>query len=175
MEFKELMNKRRSIRKYETQPIPTEVVDRLLEVTLSAPSSRNSHSTHLMVIDHPELIEKMAQMRDYGSSFMKSAPLAILVMGDDTVTDKWQINAAISATTLQLACVDEGLGSCWVHVDGSPCLKDEPEGKKADAFLREFLPIPEGYKVLCAIAIGYTTFSPAPIPEWDREAHIHRL
>ncbi|MBQ1940057.1 MAG: nitroreductase family protein, partial [Alistipes sp.] len=89
MEFKELMNKRRSIRKYETQPIPTEVVDRLLEVTLSAPSSRNSHSTHLMVIDQPELIEKMAQMRDYGSSFMKSAPLAILVMGDDTVTDKW--------------------------------------------------------------------------------------
>lgn len=175
MEFKELISKRRSIRKYEPQPIPQEVVERLLEATLKAPSSRNSHSTHLMVIEDKATIEKMAGMRDYGSSFMKSAPLVILVMGDDTVTDKWQINATISATTLQLACVDEGLGSCWVHVDGSLQFKDEPEGPKADAYLREMLPIPEGYQILCAIAIGYTTFSPAPLPEWDQKAHIHRL
>ena len=175
MEFKELMNKRRSIRKYEAQPIPREVVDRLLEVTLSAPSSRNSHSTHLMVIDQPELIEKMALMRDYGSSFMKSAPLAILVMGDDTVTDKWQINAAISATTLQLACVDEGLGSCWVHVDGSPCLKDEPEGAKADDYLRSLLDIPAHYGILCAVALGYSDYEPKPLPEYEGEERVKWL
>ena len=175
MDFKTLIAKRRSIRKFEPQPVPQEVVDRLVEATLSAPSSRNSHSTHLMVIDNPELIARMAEMRDYGSSFMKNAPLAILVMGDPSVTDKWLVNASISATMLQLACVDEGLGSCWVHVDGSLCFKDDPEGPKADEFLRKLLPIPEGMNILCAVAIGYTTFTPADLPAWDKEAHVHRL
>ena len=34
----------------------------------------------------------MAEMRDYGSAFMKNAPLAILFMGDQSVTDKWLVN-----------------------------------------------------------------------------------
>ena len=107
MEFKTLIAKRRSIRKYDARPVPQEVIDRLVATTMSAPSSRNSHSTHLMVITNPETITRMAEMRDYGSAFMKNAPLAILVMGDQSVTDKWLVNASISATILQLACVRE--------------------------------------------------------------------
>lgn len=175
MEFNKLIAKRRSIRKFEPQAVPQEVVDRLLEATLTAPSSRNSRSTHLMVIDDATTIARMAEMRDYGSAFMKNAPLVIVVMGDTTVTDKWLVNASISATMLQLACVNEGLGSCWVHVDGSLCFKDDPEGPKADEFLRELLPIPKEMNILCAVAIGYTTFEPAALPAWDKEAHIHRL
>lgn len=175
MEFNKLIAKRRSIRKFEPQAVPQEVVDRLLEATLTAPSSRNSRSTHLMVIDDATTIARMAEMRDYGSAFMKNAPLVIVVMGDTTVTDKWLVNASISAIMLQLACVNEGLGSCWVHVDGSLCFKDDPEGPKADEFLRRLLPIPKEMNILCAVAIGYTTFEPAALPAWDKEAHIHRL
>lgn len=175
MDFKTLIAKRRSIRKFEPEAVPQEVIDRLVEATLTAPSSRNSRSTHLMIIDNVETIARMAEMRDYGSSFMKNAPLVILVMGDTTVTDKWLVNASISATMLQLACVDEGLGSCWVHVDGSLCFKEDPDGPKADEFLRKMLPIPDEMNILCAVAIGYTTFTPADLPAWDKEAHVHRL
>lgn len=175
MDFKTLIASRRSIRKFEPTAVPEEVVNRLVEATLTAPSSRNSRSTHLMIIDNAETIARMAEMRDYGSSFMKNAPLVILVMGDTTVTDKWLVNASISATMLQLACVDEGLGSCWVHVDGSLCFKDNPDGPTADEFLRKMLPIPDRMNILCAVAIGYTTFTPADLPAWDKEAHVHRL
>ena len=174
MDFKKLIAKRRSIRKYDARPVPQEVIDRLVAATMSAPSSRNSHSTHLMVITNPETIARMAAMRDYGSAFMKNAPLAILVMGDQSVTDKWLVNASISAIILQLACVDEGLGSCWVHIDGSLQRKAEPEGPKADAFVRELFPeIPDHFGILCAMAIGYSEFEPAPLPEWDVAAHLH--
>lgn len=175
MDFKSLIAKRRSIRKFEPQAVPEEVIDRLVQATLTAPSSRNSRSTHLMIIRDAATIARMAEMRDYGAAFMKSAPLVILVMGDTTVTDKWLVNASISATMLQLACVDEGLGSCWVHVDGSLCFKDNPDGPTADRFLREMLPIPAEMNILCAVAIGYTTFTPADLPAWDKEAHVHRL
>lgn len=174
MDFKDLIAKRRSIRKYDARPVPQEVIDRLVAATLTAPSSRNSHSTHLMVIDDPKVIEELAAMRDYGSAFMKNAPLAILVMGDTTVTDKWLVNASISATMLQLACVDEGLGSCWVHVDGSLCYKDQPDGPTADSYVRKLLAIPDHLNILCAVAIGYSDFTPAPLPEWEKEAHLHK-
>ena len=107
MEFKELIEKRRSIRKFSERAVPREVVDRILHETLSAPSARNTRTTHLVVVDDPALVARMADMRDYGSAFMKGAPLAIVVLGDTTKSDLWRENAAISATILQLACVEK--------------------------------------------------------------------
>ncbi|MDE6374972.1 MAG: nitroreductase family protein, partial [Alistipes sp.] len=142
MEFKEIISKRRSIRKFDGRPVPREVVDRMLAAALSAPSSRNSRSTRFLVVDDPAVVARMAGMRDYGAGFMKGAPLAVVVLGDTSATDLWRENCAIAATVLQLSCVDEGLASCWVHVDGRPRLKEAPDGETAADFLRTFLPIP---------------------------------
>ena len=175
MEFKTLLEKRRSVRKFAPTAVPSEVVDRLLAETLGAPSSRNSRSTRLLVVDDPEVVARMASMRDYGSAFMKGAPLAIVVLGDTACSDLWRINAAISATVLHLACVDEGLASCWVHVEGRPRRREEPDGEQAADYLRTFLPIPEGCEPLCVIAFGYSDFRPAPLPATDDEARIIRM
>ena len=56
-----------------------------------------------MVVEEPELIGRIARMRDYGSAFVEKAPLVILVMGDQLRSDLWEVNAAISATYVQLA------------------------------------------------------------------------
>ena len=90
MEFKELIEKRRSIRKFSERAVPREVVDRILHETLSAPSARNTRTTRLVVVDDPVLVARMADMRDYGSAFMKGAPLAIVVLGDTTKSDLWR-------------------------------------------------------------------------------------
>ena len=169
MEFKELIAKRRSVRKFTDREVPREVVDRILAEALSAPSARNTRTTRFLVVDDPALVARMAEMRDYGSAFLKGAPLAVLVLGDTSASDLWRENAAISATVLQLACVDEGLASCWVHVNGRPRRKDAPD------YLRTFLPVPDGCEPLCAIALGYSDFSPAPLPPADDEARILRL
>jgi len=131
MEFKELIAKRRSVRKFTDREVPREVVDRILAEALSAPSARNTRTTRFLVVDDPVLVARMAEMRDYGSAFMKGAPLAFVVLGDTSKSDLWRENAAISATVLQLACVDEGLASCWVHVNGRPRRK---LGAEAEAF-----------------------------------------
>ena len=128
MEFKELIAKRRSVRKFTDREVPREVVDRILAEALSAPSARNTRTTRFLVVDDPALVARMAEMRDYGSAFLKGAPLAVLVLGDTSASDLWRENAAISATVLQLACVDEGLVSCsscwwrrWACGSSSPC------------------------------------------------------
>ena len=175
MEFKELIAQRRSIRRFSDRSVPREVVDRLLAEALTAPSARNTRTTCFLVVDDPSLVARMADMRDYGSAFLKGAPLAVVVLGETSASDLWRENAAISATVLQLACVDEGLGSCWVHIHGRPRRKDDPEGEKAADYLRSFLPIPDSCEPLCAVAIGYSDFHPAPLPPHDDQARIIRL
>ena len=87
MEFKELIEKRRSIRKFSERAVSREVVDRILHETLSAPSARNTRTTRLVVVDDPVLVARMADMRDYGSAFMKGAPLAICLLYTSDAAD----------------------------------------------------------------------------------------
>ena len=169
MEFKEILRRRRSVRKYLSRPVEREVLDTVLREALAAPSSRNSHSTHLRVLTDPETIARIARMRDYGSAFLEHAPAVVLVEGDRTATDLWRENAAITATALLFAATDAGLASCWVHVNGRPCLKDQPDGAQAEDYLREFLPVPAEHGILCAVALGYSTSSLRPCPRSMRE------
>lgn len=175
MDFKEIIARRRSVRKFTEQPVARETVDRIVGAALAAPSSRNSRSTRFLIVDDPAVVARMAAMRDYGAAFMKGAPCAVVVLGDTSKTDLWRENGAIAATLLQLACVDEGLASCWVHIDGRPRLKELPDGESAADYLRGFLPVPEGCEPLCAIVLGYSDFTPAPLPPSDDTARILRL
>ena len=167
MELKEILRARRSVRKFEDRAVEREVVEELLKQAFTAPSSRNTRSTRYMVVEGREMMERIAQMRDYGSAFMKDAPAAIVVMGDKEASDLWVDNCSISATILQLAVTDAGLGSCWVHVNGRPKLKAEPEGQSAEEYLREFLPIPAEWRPLCFIALGYPAQEVKPHSEKD--------
>lgn len=175
MEFKTILEKRRSTRKFLPRKVEHDKLQRIIDMALQAPSSRNCRSTRLLVVEQPEILEKIAAMRDYGSAFVSGAAAVILVMGDRRVTDLWIDNCAITATVMQLAIVDEGLASCWVHVNGRPCRVKEPDGEQADEYLRKLLPIPDDYGILCAIAFGYSDFTPAPLPPYEGEERVKWL
>lgn len=172
MELKEILTSRRSIRKFNDKEVSTETIESLLNAALQAPSSRNSRSTHFVVLRNSETITKIASMRDYGSAFIKGAPIFILVAGDSATTDLWEVNCSISATILQLAATDMGLASCWVHINGRPQLKSEPDGATAEEHVRSLVTLPENLSLLCGIAIGYSDFCPAPLPEFDGASRV---
>lgn len=172
MELKNILNSRRSVRKFSPVKVEREKLERIAQMALQAPSSRNTRSTRLVIVEQKEILEKLSTMRDYGAAFMKDAAAAILVVGDKEASDLWLDNCVITATILQLAVVDEGLASCWVHVNDRPCLKAEPEGAKADDYVRELLDLPARYGILCAVALGYSDFQPAPLPPYEGEERI---
>lgn len=154
MEFFELVERRHSVRSFTGEPVEQAAITRILKAALSAPSAKNTRSSSFMLVEEPELIGRIARMRDYGSAFVEKAPLVILVMGDQLRSDLWEVNAAISATYVQLAAQALELGSCWVHVAGRPRRREEPGGPAAEDYLRSFLPVPESRRILCAVAIG---------------------
>ncbi len=172
MEFKDIISSRRSVRKFSPRPIEREVLQSILDAAIAAPSSRNSHSTSFIVVTAPDMLDQLSQMRDYGSSFVKGATAAIVVVGDSSKTDLYEVNSAICATTLQLAITDAGLSSCWVHIAGRPQLQSEPNGAQAEEMVRSLLPLTAELNPLCLIALGYSDFEPAPLPEFDRDALI---
>lgn len=155
MDFLQVIEKRHSVRKYSDRPVERELLDAIVKVAQSAPSSRNSKSSAFMIVEDRDTLDALSQMRDYGASPLKSAQAAILVMGDTTKTDLWVDNCAISATFIQLAVTAMDLVSCWIHINARPVLKDQPDGAKAEDYVRELLGIKENMHPYCLVTIGY--------------------
>lgn len=155
MDFLEVIEKRHSVRKYSDRPVEREILDAIVRVAETAPSSRNSHSSAFMIVEDRDTLDALSLMRDYGSGFLSGAQAAIVVLGDETKTDLWVDNCAISATFVQLAVTAMDLVSCWVHCNGRPRLKAEPDGAKAEDYVRGLLGLKEGLRPYCVVAIGY--------------------
>lgn len=155
MDFLQVIEKRHSVRKYSDRPVERELLDAIVKVAQTAPSSRNSKSSAFMIVEDRDTLDALSQMRDYGASPLKSAQAAILVMGDTTKTDLWVDNCAISATFIQLAATAMDLVSCWIHINARPVLKDQPDGAKAEDYVRELLGIKENMHPYCLVTIGY--------------------
>lgn len=154
MDFLEIIEKRHSVRKFTDEPVERELLDAIIGIAQTAPSSKNCHSSAFMIVEDKDTLRAISEMRERGSAFVKDAPAAIVVMGDRSRTDIWVENASISATFIQLAATAMDLGSCWVHVRDRMRSKDDPSKGTAEEYLRSLLGIREEFAVLCVIAIG---------------------
>ena len=173
MDFKEVVRTRRSTRRYTGKPVEVEKLRSAMETALRAPSSKNTRSTRLMAVNNLDKVHALGSLRDWGSSLLEGAGAAIVVMGDEEASPMWQINATIMATVLQLALVDEGLASCWVHVGDYRTLQDDPESQRSEDYVKELLPeIPANYRILCVISIGYADYTPKPLPDYEGPERI---
>ncbi len=155
MDFFEVTAKRHSVRKFAGKPVDKALIDRMISAAETAPSSKNCKSSAFMVIEDRDTIAAISEMRDRGSAFVKDAPAVIVVLGDETKTDLWVDNCAISTTFLQLAATALGLGSCWVHVNARPRVSADPASGSAEEYLKDLLGVRDGMRILCVVAVGW--------------------
>lgn len=155
MDFAQVIKNRHSVRSFTPDKVDRELIDTILDMASTAPSSKNTKSSSFMVIEDKDTLAAISEMRASGSSFVKDAPAAIVVLGDPEKTDLWSENAAISSTFVQLAATALGLGSCWVQVSGRPRDKKDESKGMAETYLKDLLGIKDMYRVLCVIALGY--------------------
>ena len=150
-EFKDLAQLRRSHRKFTEQEIDAENVKLILRAALMSPTSKGQRSWQFVVVDDKTDIEKIADAKDFGSQFLKGAPLAIVVLGDPMQNDCWVEDGSIAAISMQYQAEDLGLGSCWIQMRG----RGLADGTTADEVIRGVLGIPDNYCVLCVLAFGH--------------------
>ena len=110
--------RRRSIRKYTQDVISDNIIKKLLEAGMSAPSAGNQRPWHFVVIKGRETLVKLADASPY-SKMTKDAPVAILVCGDlelEAHGGYWIQDCSAATQNILLAAHDQGLGAVWVGV-----------------------------------------------------------
>lgn len=118
---------------------------------LRSPSSRSLNPWEFVVVDDTEIITALSQAKPHGATFMKNAPLAIVVCGDPQKCDVWVEDCSIASLLLHLAAADLGLGSCWVQIR----MRQHQSGQEAGDYVAQQLGLKEGLQVEAIVAIGY--------------------
>jgi len=157
MELKDVILKRRSIRRFKDKEVSPETLLEIARYALLAPSGRNSKPVDLIIVTEKDKIEHIMKAREGAFSFLKTAPACIVVTANEA-SSTWMSDASIVAAYIQLLCVDYGLGSCWGHAHDR-----FQDGVSVEGKIKELVGIPDGYRVLCVIGIGY--------PDEEKDAH----
>jgi nitroreductase len=155
----EILRRRRSIRKYEKKGIDTNTLEILKEALLRCPSSRGINPWIFIFVDNPDLLRRLSQAKEHGSSFLKDAALGVVVCGDETKSDVWVEDCSIASIVLQLTAHSIGLGTCWIQIRNRPHTKEIT----SEEYIQELLGIPEHVRVECMISIGYPAEAKAPL------------
>jgi len=166
--FLSLIENRRSIRKFQDKAVDDETIDSLVEALLRAPTSRGNNSWEFVVVTDSERLAKLSSAKPHGASFLRKAPLGIVVCGDPQISDVWIENSSIASIYIHLAAASLGLGSCWIQIRE----RAHDDTLSAEAYIAEVLNLPAHLKVLSIIAIGYPDERKQPNPRdslaWDR-------
>lgn len=150
MDFNELIEKRHSIRNYKDESIPQEVIEKILKQASLAPTSRNKKPCKMITVTDREKLVLLSKAKKSGSQMLENAGAAIIVTGDETVSDVWVEDCSIAMTYLHLAATDAGLGSCWIQIRNRQTAQDT---SSAD-YIKKLINIEEKYQVLAVLSLG---------------------
>jgi nitroreductase len=155
----ETIRTRRSIRKFTDDKISEEQINLLKETALRSPSSRNLDPWKFWFVQSPALLKELAKAKISGSQLLDGAKLAIVIGGDENISDCWVEDCSIAAIFLQLAAQDLGLGSCWVQIRNRNSQECPSEN-----FVRNLLNIKEtNMRIGSIIAIGKPAENRTPL------------
>jgi nitroreductase len=150
MEFKDLVQMRRSHRKFTDAEIDGEDVKMILRAGLMSPTSKGQRAWQFVVVDDKMDLEKLSDAKDLGGQFLKGAALAIVVLGDPVQNDCWVEDGSIAAISMQYQAEELGYGTCWIQMRG----RGLADGTTADTVIRGILNIPDNMNTLCVLALG---------------------
>jgi nitroreductase len=183
--FYELLESRKSIRKFKTTPVPKEVVEKILTAGMHAPSGKNRQNWRFFVLQGKKRDEYLALskkswlgIKDILEKRLKpslyqfterffftlgDAPVVILCYSFNDEEERYHTSIGsvyMAVENMNLAAIAEGLGSCTM---GAPLeIKNDVD---------KFVGVTEvaDYKagkleLLCALVIGFPDHDPPKAP-----------
>jgi FMN reductase [NAD(P)H] len=174
-----VLSRRRMVRHYLDEPVPDDVLERILGSIRHAPSAGFSQGQRLVVVTEPDrrraiagLLEEEARVADGYEPWLRSAPVHVVVCTreadyhdryrkEDKLVEGheidwpvpyWFVDAGAAMMAVLMAAIDEGLASGFLGV---------PAEKQAE--FRRLLEIPDDVAVLGIATLG----RPAADPRWS--------
>jgi nitroreductase len=174
-EFIELLRTRRSIRDFEDKAVPQDLVLEIINESCLAPSAQNGQPWRFIIINNKEWIWRLSDeskknllafikehpdapikkyetaLRDRDFNVFYNAPCLVYI-GGSKKNRTLQVDCALAACYFMFSAVARGLGTCWI---GLGMNIEDPE-------LRKHVGMPEDYRIVAPIILGYPKSVPKP-------------
>jgi nitroreductase len=161
----QIIKKRRSIRHFEAEQIKDEELKAIIDAGIYAPSATNKQPWHFTVVQKRDLLNRLNDAfkelaRKSENDYIKKvgendkfhvfygAPTVVFISGDKD-NHSAAVDCAAATENMLIAAESLDIGSCWIGFIAY--LLNSEEGSD---YVKE-LGIPEGYRQIHAVALGY--------------------
>jgi nitroreductase len=172
----ELIVKRRTIRRFRSDPVPGELLNKLVNAGRLAPSGANLQSLEFIIVNDAAMVNKVfptlkwaGYIAPAGNPPEGKRPMAyvIVLVNTEIRSRGGEVDAAAAIENMILTALEDGVGSCWL-------------GSIDREQLRTIFDIPQKYRVDSVLALGYPDESPVveevkdSIKYWkDEQGRLH--
>ena len=161
---------RRSVRDYKAEPVCREQMTKVIECGIYAPSAMNMQPWAVRVVDDKEFIDgvtaiaveqnpNLKEQPGFRNFFRNAPTVAFIACPEESYSGEY--DCGLLSENMMLAAWSMGIGSCCL---GSVVPVMNSEAAKP---YMERLALPEGYKILVAIAFGYPAGDAPEAPARD--------
>ena len=158
---------RRSIRHFLKKDIPDEIIDKLIEALIWAPSAGNLQSRKFYFVKDAKLKQEIARAA-FGQNFIAEEPLTIVACTDNKISKRYGDRGAhlysiqdvsVSIMALMLVAHEAGLGTVWV-------------GAFDEWQVFEILKMPDNLRPVAIVPVGYPARIPSPTPRVSKKEAV---
>ncbi len=168
MEFNEVINKRKSVRKYTDQKIDKETIESIIESARLAPSAVNKQPWKFYICTSDKV--KASICESYNREWFTKTQIYIVACGDHSQSwkrlsdnkDHCEIDIAIAVEHIVLKSTDLGLGTCWVCNFNTQIIRDA-------------LHLPEYIEPIVLLPIGYYEDDYEPDPRNKNRKDLNEI
>ena len=171
MDALEAMLTRVSVKKYKDDPVPKELIDKVIEAGLHAPSGLNKQAPIILAVTNKQVRDALSKTNAGDDPFFRSdpfynAPVVLVVLADKSAFT-YVYDGALVMENMLLAAHALGLGACWIHR-----AKETFERPEWKAFLKE-QGIEGEYEGIGNCILGYADIQPQKKPR--KESRVYYI
>ncbi len=167
MDVLQAVKDRRSIRNFQKKDIPEEIIERLIEALIWAPSAGNLQSRKFYFVRDQHLKKELVSAA-LGQSFIAGAPLVIVGCTDSSISGRYGErgvalysvqDVAASVMGMMLVAHENGLGTVWV-------------GAFRESEVSKVLALSDNLRPVAIVPVGYPSRVPPPPHRVSRDEAI---
>ena len=158
----DLIKKRRSIRKYTSEPVSDSGIRAMLEAAMSAPSADDRRPWEIVVVRRDDLRARIGAVHPW-AHMCSAAPVVFVVLGNPGRSAHWVEDCSALTQNLLLAATGLELGAVWVAI--------YPESRDEES-VRHMFGIPKHLRVLCVVPVGHPAEAKPSATKFD-ERNVH--
>ena len=165
----ETIKSRRSIRKYKSDMVPQDKMEKIIEAGTYAATGMGKQSPIIVAVTNKELRDKLSAMNakimGTNTDPFYGAPVVLIVLADKS-RPTYLYDGSLVMGNLMLEAEAQGIGSCWIHR-----AKEEFEREEGKEILKS-LGIEGDYEGIGHCVLGFAD-GPAPKAAPRKDSYVY--